>query len=69
MKPADLLRRLRWLATRRGLAFTISEGKNHTKVSLAGRRSVVGRHASDLKTGTLNGILKQLGLRPEDLEE
>jgi hypothetical protein len=63
MKPAELLRRLRRLAARRGLDFAISEGKNHTKVSLAGRRSVVGRHAADLKTGTL------LGLRPEDLEE
>jgi mRNA interferase HicA len=69
MKPAELLRRLRRLAARRGLDLAISEGKNHTKVSLAGRRSVVGRHAADLKTGTLHGILKQLGLRPEDLEE
>jgi mRNA interferase HicA len=69
MKSAELLRRLRRLAARRGLDFTISEGKNHTKVSLARRRSVVGRHTADLKTGTLRGILKQLGLRPEDLEE
>jgi mRNA interferase HicA len=69
MKPAELLRRLRRLAARRGLDFAISEGKNHAKISLAGRRSVVGRHAADLKTGTLHGILKQLGLRPEDLEE
>jgi len=51
------------------LEFEISEGKNHTKLVLGGRRSVVGRHAADLKTGTLQGILKQLGLRPEDLEE
>jgi mRNA interferase HicA len=69
MKPAELLRRLRRLAARRGLDFAISEGKSHTKILLAGRRSVVGRHATDLKTGTLHGILKQLGLRPEDLEE
>jgi mRNA interferase HicA len=69
MKPAELLRRLRRLAARRALDFAISEGKNHTKILLAGRRSVVGRHARDLKTGTLHGILKQLGLRPEDLEE
>jgi predicted RNA binding protein YcfA (HicA-like mRNA interferase family) len=29
----------------------------------------VGRHSTDLKTGTLHGILKQLGLTPEDIEE
>jgi len=69
MKPAELLRRLRRLAARRGLDFEMAEGKNHTKVVLAGRRSVVGRHSTDLKTGTLRGILKQLGLKPEEIEE
>jgi mRNA interferase HicA len=69
MKPAELLRHLRRLAVRRGLDFAISEGKNHTKVMLAGRRSVVGRHPTDLKTGTLHGILRQLGLKPEEIEE
>jgi hypothetical protein len=68
MKPADLLRRLRRLAAHRGLQFEVSEGKNHTKVTLADRRSVIGRYSADLKTGTLHAILKQLGLRPEDLE-
>ncbi len=69
MKPTELLRRLRRLAAKRGLDFEMSEGKNHTKVTLAGRRSVVGRHSTDLKTGTLHGILKQLGLKPEEMEE
>jgi mRNA interferase HicA len=69
MKAAELLRRLRRLAARRGLDIEISQGKNHTKVTLAGRRSVVGRHSTDLKTGTLQGILKQLALRPDEIEE
>jgi hypothetical protein len=69
MKPAELLRRLRRLAARRGLELQISEGKNHTKVVLAGQRSVVGRHATDLKTGTLRSIVRQLGLKPEEIEE
>ena len=69
MKPAELLRRLRRLAAKRGLDLEISEGKNHTKVTLAGRRSVMGRHSTDLKTGTLHGILKQLGLGPDEIEE
>jgi len=69
MKPAELLRRLHRLAARRDLEFEVSQGRNHTKVTVGARRSVVGRHATDLKTGTLQGILKQLGLRPEDIED
>jgi predicted RNA binding protein YcfA (HicA-like mRNA interferase family) len=69
MKPPELLRRLRRFAAKNGFDLEVSEGKNHTKVTLAGRRSVVGRHAADLKTGTLQGILKQLGLTPEDIKE
>lgn len=69
MRPAELLRRLRRLAAKRGLEFVIADGSNHTKVTLAGRRSVVGRHSADLKTGTLRGILKQLGITVDDIEE
>ena len=69
MKPPELLRRLRRVAAKRGLDFEMAQGSNHTKVTLGGRRSVVGRHPTDLKTGTLHGILKQLGLTPEDIEE
>jgi predicted RNA binding protein YcfA (HicA-like mRNA interferase family) len=69
MKPATLLRRLRRLATRRGWTITVAEGGNHTKVTLNGRRTVLGRHPADLKPGTLRAILKQLGIAPEDLED
>jgi hypothetical protein len=68
MKPNELMRRLQRLAARRGLDLQVSEGKNHTKVSLAGRRTVIGRHPVDLKIGTLHGILKQLGLGPEEID-
>lgn len=68
MKPADLLRRLNRLATRRGWEIVITEGGGHTKLRLNGRRSTVPRHAADLKTGTLRAILKQLGLTEKDLE-
>lgn len=69
MKPAELLRRLRRVAAMRGWEIAISQGRNHTKVTLNGRRTVVGRHSTDLKTGTLRGILKQLGIQPQDLED
>jgi predicted RNA binding protein YcfA (HicA-like mRNA interferase family) len=47
----------------------ISEGKKHTKIKLGGRRSLVGRHPGDLKTGTVQGILKQLGVTAKDIEQ
>jgi mRNA interferase HicA len=68
MKPADLLRRLHRLATKLGWDIEIAEGGGHTKVWCNGRRSTVPRHASDLKTGTFRGILKQLGVTETDLE-
>jgi mRNA interferase HicA len=68
MKSADFLRRLNRLATKRGWPLEVAEGASHTKVRLNGRRSTVPRHATDLKTGTLRGILKQLGLADTDLE-
>lgn len=68
MKPAELLRRLKRLASKNGWDIELQEGANHTKVWLHGRRSIVSRHSSDLKTGTFNGILKQLGVSERDLE-
>jgi predicted RNA binding protein YcfA (HicA-like mRNA interferase family) len=69
MKPADLLRRLRRLATKRGWDFVETEGSNHTKVTLNGNRTAIGRHPKDLKNATFREILKQLGLKPSDLED
>jgi hypothetical protein len=69
MKPGELLRRLRRYAKARGLDMDISEGKKHTKIKLGGRRSLVGRHPGDLKTGTVQGILKQPGVTAKDIEQ
>ncbi len=69
MKPADLLRRLTRLASKRGWTIEIKEGANHTKVLLEGRRSLVSRHSTDLKTGTYRGILKQLDLTEDDIDD
>ena len=69
VKPADLLRRLRRLATKRGWELTVQEGGRHTKVRLDGRLAPVPRHAADLPTGTLRAILKQLGITVADLED
>jgi len=68
MKPTDLLRRLRRLASRRGWELDVSEGSRHTKVTLNGRQTVEPRHAVDLPPGTLRAIMKQLGISAADLE-
>lgn len=53
----------RWLK-QQGCRFV--EGKRHTKVILKGRVSVLPRHqATEMKTGTVQGILKALGLKGE----
>ena len=69
VKPADLLRRLRRLATKRGWEFEVVQGGRHTKVRLNGRMAPVPRHAVDLPNGTLRSILSLLGVTAADLEE
>ena len=45
------------------LGCTFERGTNHTKVVLHGRVSQIPRHPSvEIKTGTLRGILNQLGI-------
>lgn len=51
----------RWL-TKQGATFTQGKG-SHLKVFLNGRQSVLPMHVAELKTGTVEGIKKQLGLK------
>ena len=51
----------RWL-TQQGATFQQAKG-SHVKVYLNGKQSVLPMHNTDLKTGTLEGIKKQLGLK------
>jgi mRNA interferase HicA len=51
----------RWL-TQRGATFQAGKG-SHLKVYLNGKQSVLPMHNSDLKTSTVEGIKKQLGLK------
>ena len=51
----------RWL-TRKGATFARGKG-GHLKVELAGKRSVLPMHADEIKTGTMEAIKKQLGLK------
>jgi mRNA interferase HicA len=51
----------RWLAAQ-GATFESGKG-GHIKVFLKGRRSVLPTHSGELKTGLVEGIKKQLGLK------
>ena len=51
----------RWLA-KQGATFQPGKG-SHLKVFLNGRQSVLPMHAAELKTGTVEAIKKQLGLK------
>lgn len=43
---------------------TFTNGSKHTIVTLNGKIATIPRHKSkEIKTGTLNGILKQLGIK------
>jgi mRNA interferase HicA len=58
MTASDLKRKLAKL----GCEF--ANATNHTVVTFQGRKSVMPRHPSaEVKTGTLRGILKQLGIK------
>ena len=51
----------RWLL-KQGVTFENAKG-SHVKLHLNGRQSVLPMHAKELKTGTVEGIKKQLGLK------
>ncbi|WP_184039023.1 type II toxin-antitoxin system HicA family toxin [Paraburkholderia sp. Cpub6] len=51
----------RWLAQQ---GATFKEGAGHTKVYLNGKQTILSRHLSkEIKEGTRQAILKQLGLK------
>jgi mRNA interferase HicA len=51
----------KWLA-KQGATFGAMKG-SHLKVYLNGRQSILPMHGTELKTGTVEGIKKQLGLK------
>jgi mRNA interferase HicA len=51
----------RWL-TKQGVKFGPAKG-SHIKLYFKGLQSVLPMHSTELKTGTVEGIKKQLGLK------
>jgi len=72
MNGAEFLRRIRSLAKTRGWPYEWhpDQGKgSHGTLLLNGRLTVVRDLKSELKTGTLHAMLKQLGLSARDLRD
>ncbi len=64
MKSRELLRKLRRL----GATVDPDRGKGgHIRVQLAGRKSIVPTGSKEIRPGTLFSILRDLGLKLEDL--
>ena len=64
MKSSELLRKLRRL----GATVQPQRGKGgHVRVELSGRRTIVPTGSGEIRTGTLHSILRDLGLRLDDL--
>jgi mRNA interferase HicA len=51
----------RWLA-KQGATFTPAKG-SHFRVYLNGKQSILPMHGKEIKTGTVEAIKKQLGLK------
>jgi mRNA interferase HicA len=64
VKSSELLRKLRRL----GATVQPQRGKGgHVRVQLGGRRTIVPTGGREVRTGTLHSILRDLGLRLDDL--
>jgi mRNA interferase HicA len=71
MKGIEFIRRIRELARRQGVVARVDRkrGKgSHVTLYFGDRKTVVRNPQDDLKTGTHRAMLKQLGIRHEDLE-
>jgi len=72
VKGAEFVRRVRRLGRRTGttVEFNPERGKGSHGTLYFGTRFAVVRNLKDeMRTGTLHAVLKQLGLRLEDLED
>lgn len=72
MRGNEFIRRVRQIAKERGLFCRVDEkrGKgSHVTLYYGSRFTVVRNPKDELKTGTLHGMLKQLGLTLDDFQE
>lgn len=59
MKRRDLIKQINAIAKERGVTAEYTEGGSHTKVTVAGRQTVIPRH-NEINEHTARGILNHL---------
>jgi len=65
----QLLRTFRHFARARKIELRIENGRgDHVRVWLGARRSELPGRRQEIRTGTLHAILKQLGVRADELK-
>ena len=70
MKGIEFIRLIRAHAKKNGITCLHDEARgkgSHTTLHLGDRFTIVRNPKDDLKTGTFHAMLKQLGLKPEEL--
>jgi len=70
MKGSEFIRLVRAYAKKNGIECLHDEARgkgSHTTLHLGERMTIVRNPKDELKTGTFHAMLKQLGLKPEDL--
>ncbi|MGL5805088.1 MAG: type II toxin-antitoxin system HicA family toxin [Xenococcaceae cyanobacterium] len=71
MKGSEFIKKIEVLARRRGIEVRVDKkrGKgSHVTLYFGERFTIVRNPKDELKTGTLNAMLKQLGLKNEDIK-
>lgn len=71
MRGDELVRRLRRLGRRHGIAVELVEGRgkgSHAKLWYGERATTVKDRRAEIGKGLLLAMCRQLGIRPEDLE-
>ncbi len=70
MKGSELIRRVQRMARDRGITCKVDQkrGKgSHVTLYFGTQHTIVRNPKDELKTGTFNAMLKQLGLKKEDI--
>ena len=71
MTGNELLRRLRKLGSKRGVAVRLDELKgkgSHAALYFGSRRTTLKDRRKEIGTGLLRAMLRQLGIGPRDLD-